>query len=116
MTSPAAVDREGCSVLELPVSAPGVAVAEAIVRRGGAQDARAGRRRKTARRGGDAARARSRPGQSRPQRSQRERGLSRRGVLRVDGGRRALRPRDRVSGGTVLEWSPGLTAHQYEPG
>src|SRR3954453_15428616 len=31
MTSPAAVDREGCSVLELPVSAPGVAVAEAIV-------------------------------------------------------------------------------------
>jgi hypothetical protein len=31
MTSPAAADREGCSVLELPVSAPGVAVAEAIV-------------------------------------------------------------------------------------
>jgi hypothetical protein len=31
MTSPPAADREGCSVLELPVSAPGVAVAEAIL-------------------------------------------------------------------------------------
>jgi hypothetical protein len=31
MTLPAAADREGCAVLELPVSAPGVAVAEAIV-------------------------------------------------------------------------------------
>jgi hypothetical protein len=31
MTLPAAADREGCAVLELPVSAPGVTVAEAIV-------------------------------------------------------------------------------------
>jgi hypothetical protein len=31
MTSPTAAERGGCAVLELPVSAPGLTIAEAIV-------------------------------------------------------------------------------------
>jgi len=116
MTSPAAVDREGCSVLELPVSAPGVAVAEAIV---GEEALRVLERDADARRlAAEAMRRAHDHGWVIVARGD----LSGSVVCHAEAFFESMAAAEHSAhaiacpAGTVLEWSPGLTAEQYEPG
>jgi hypothetical protein len=116
MTSPAAADREGCAVLELPVSPPGLTIAEAIV-------------------GDEALDALERDAHARQAAAEAMRRAHEHGWVLVARGdlsgsvvchaeaffesMAAVERSARAVGcppGTVLEWSPGLTADQYEPG
>jgi hypothetical protein len=116
MTLPAAADREGCAVLELPISAPGLTVGQAIV-------------------GDDALDALEHDAHARRLAADAMRCAHDRGwviVARGDlGGSvvchaeaffESMAAAERSAReiacppGTVLEWSPGLTPDQYEPG
>jgi hypothetical protein len=116
MTPPAAVDREGCAVLEFPITAPGVTVAEAIV-----DDAALDvlERDTDARRlAADAMRRAHDHGWTIVARGD----LSGSVVCHAEAFFESMAAAERSAReiacpvGTVLEWSPGLTSDQYEPG
>ena len=116
MTLAAAAEREGCAVLELPISAPGLTVGQAIV-------------------GDDALDALEHDAHARrlaadAMRCAHDRGwvvvargdLSGGVVCHAEGFFESMAAAEHSAReiacppGTVLEWSPGLTHNQYEPG
>jgi hypothetical protein len=116
MTSPAAADREGCAVLELPITAPGLTVTEAIVDDEALDvlERDADARRAAA----DAMRRAHDHGWTIVARGD----LSGSVVCHAEAFFESMAAAERSAeeiacpAGTVLEWSPGLTADQYEPG
>jgi hypothetical protein len=116
MTSPAAADREGCAVLELPITAPDLTITEAIVGDNalGALERDAEARRVAA----DTMRRAHDHGWTIVARGD----LSGSVVCHAEAFFASMAAAERSAleigcpPGTVLEWSPGLTADQYEPG
>ena len=116
MTLPAAADREGCAVLELPISAPGLTVGQAIVGDDAldALEHDAHARRLAA----DAMRCAHDHGWVIVARGD----LSGSVVCHAEAFFESMAAAEHSAReiacppGTVLEWSPGLTHNQYEPG
>src|SRR5688500_8607136 len=116
MKLPAAADREGCAVLELAVTAPGLTVTEAIVddEALGVLERDADGRRVAA----DAMRRAHDHGWVIVARGD----LSGSVVCHAEAFFESMAAAERDAraiacpAGTVLEWSPGLTPDQYQPG
>jgi hypothetical protein len=116
MTLPAATEREGCAVLELPVGAPGITVAEAVV---GDEALAALERDADARRlAADAMRRAHDQGWFVVARGD----LSGSVVCHAEAFFESMAAAEQSAraitcpAGTVLEWAPGLTPDQYETG
>jgi hypothetical protein len=116
MTLPAAADREGCAVLELPITAPGLAITGAVVddEALAVLERDADARRAAA----DAMRRAHDHGWTIVARGD----LSGSVVCHAEAFFGSMAAAERSAreiacpAGTLLEWSPGLTSNQYEPG